>query len=57
MCKLFKFSNLPGLQLTSSRTGEIPWVLEMIKKHHETAVTNKAIVREEQQFETEGKLM
>ncbi len=31
----------------NSRTGEAPWVLEMIKKHHETAKLNRAIVRNE----------
>lgn len=37
------------LQLTIDRTGETPWVLEMIKKHHDTAKENKAIVRYQMQ--------
>lgn len=28
-----------------SRTGEVPWVLEMIRKYHETAKATGAIVR------------
>lgn len=31
--------------LTIDRTGETTWVLEMIRKHHDTAKTSKAIVR------------